>query len=133
MTWTRTFHVGDILSLMTGRLVSPDGINGLHALAEHMAGEPVWTHQLPRVSEESEQSLRDQFPDLAAIEIPTFTSKDREAEVKVWITNIANRYGATRDVEPLGRTEHTSIGPIEEMRMMRPDMPIIAIETGGNP
>lgn len=47
---TKTFHVGDILSVITGRLVSPTHMDGIYAICSHLAGESVMTHQLPRIS-----------------------------------------------------------------------------------
>ncbi len=125
-----TFHVGDILSLMTGTLVSPDGIGGVHRLAEHMAGGPVWTHQLPRVGREAEPVLRAAFPALAAIEVPTEWGDDPRAAVLAWVADVAVTHGAEHTVPTLG-VDHTDIDPVSELRMMRPDMPVVVVEAPG--
>lgn len=83
------------------------------------------THQLPRVSRECAPSLREQFPDLAAVEVPE--DLEGEAAVMSWLSGIVAQYGETRAVRPLDPEDHTRINPITEMRMMRPDMPIVGV------
>lgn len=127
---TREFHVGDILSAITGTLLSPRLIEGMYDLLGYMTGEPLWTHQLPRASRECEPSLREQFPDLAAIEPPDWSDvPDGELArtVRAWLDGIVEQHGETRLVHPLAPTDHTSIDPLTELRMMRPDMPVITV------
>lgn len=120
----REFGVDDVLSVMTGVLVSRDHIGGVYKVCDHMTGESLMTHQLPRAADECAPSLRAQFPDLAAIEMPEF---DGEESVFAWLDGIEARYGKTRWVEPLNREDHTRIDPIAELKMIRPDVPIIAV------
>lgn len=47
MTDTKDFHLGDILSITDGRLLSPNHITGVGLLLSHMCGEPIMTHQMP--------------------------------------------------------------------------------------
>ena len=124
------FHLGDILSVTTDRLVSPDHIDGVCRILGHMTGEPLWTHQLPRAAEECKPALLAQHPDLAAVEVP---DEFRDGEhVDQWLGEQVKRFGEFRDVQPLAPEDHTSINPIAELRMMRPDMPVIAIEGGAS-
>lgn len=58
------FHISDILSVTTGRLVSYRHIDGVYAILNFMTGDSLFTHQLPRASRECESSLRAQFPNL---------------------------------------------------------------------
>jgi hypothetical protein len=121
----REFHIGDILTLMTGRLVSPRHMDGVYEMCDFMSGEANMTHQLPRVMEESAPTLREQFPDLAAIDIPG--DLEGETAVYAWLDEQVAIHGETRMVHPLDPADHTSIDPISELRMMRPDMPIIGV------
>jgi hypothetical protein len=123
----REFHIGDILSAMTGRLVSPRHIDGVYDILGFLAGEPLWTHQLPRACREAEPILRERYPDLAAIVMPDdFTG---EAAVLAWLAQQVTIHGETRPVVPLDAADHTSIDPITELRMMRPDAEIIPVVT----
>lgn len=122
---TKEFHIGDILSVTSGILVSPRHVGGLYDLLGWMTDGPVWTHQLPRVADECAPSLRQQFPDLAAVEVPEGLGS--EEAVLAWLAAQESAHGSTRMVERLAPDDHTSIDPISEIKMMRPDAPIIAV------
>ena len=122
---TRTFHLGDILTVTTERLVSPRHMDGLYDLLNHMTGDNLFTHQLPRAADECKPALLAQHPDLADIEVPDFRSPD---DVPVWLANQVARFGECRDVVPLAEADHTRIDPVDELRMIRPDLPIIGVE-----
>jgi hypothetical protein len=127
MTETRDFHLGDILSITTGCLVSPSHIQGVYGILNWMTGDNLFTHQLPRAGEECAGPLLEQHPDLAAVEVPAeFTSKEH---VLAWLDEQVARYGETRPVAPLAALDHTRIDPIEEMRMLAPDAQIITVES----
>ncbi len=122
----KEFHVGDILSLMTGFLVSPSGMDGLHSLAEYMAGESVWTHQLPRVMDECKEPLGNQFPDLRDVAVPErFDGADH---VWRWLAEVTDKHGETRMVAPLPSVDHTSVDPLAELKMMAPHVQVLAVE-----
>lgn len=129
---TKQFHIGDIISITDGSLVSPRHIGGVYDILNWMTGESLMTHQLPRAMRECEGSLRAQHPDIAAIKTPDWSgvAKDQiEAAVRSWLAKQVDIHGSTREVSPLPADDHTSIDPITELKMMRPDMPIIAINT----
>lgn len=126
MTETKRFHVGDILSVTHERLVSPDHIGGVYNILGWMSGEDLMTHQLPRVSDECAPLLREQFPDLAAIDM-TDVKITSQAECITWLASLESEYGTHRDVRPLAADDHTRIDPICEIKMIRPDLPIIQL------
>lgn len=129
---TKEFHIGDILSAMTGVLVSPNHIGGVYNVLDWMTGESLMTHQLPRVSSECEPFLRETFPDLSAIEIPKLAGAGRAA-VMAWLDEQVTLHGSTRYVPKLPPADHTSIDPLTELRMRRPDAVIIGVEMGDKP
>ena len=92
-----------------------------------MIGEPVFTHQIPRAIHECRPHLLAQHPQLAAVEVPDEFA-DAE-EVHAWLSQQEAIYGAMLDIEPLAAEDHTFIDPIVELKMIRPDMPIIIVET----
>ena len=61
---TKTFCLGDVLSITTGRLVSPRHIQGVYDILNFMTGDNLFTHQLPRAMEECAPFLLKQFPEL---------------------------------------------------------------------
>lgn len=126
MTEARSFHLGDILSATTGRLVSPRHVDGVYDILGFMTGESLMTHQLPRASDECRPSLLEQHPALAAVEVPE--SFDGKEHVFEWLDQQVAKYGEYLDVRPLNPEDHTSIDPISELQMMRPGMPIVVVE-----
>jgi len=126
----KTFHIGVILSALSGKLVAPDGIADIYTFTRHMTGEDVFTHQIPRVLDECRSSLCEQFPDLAAVKVPEF---DDAEHVWRWLAEQVGRYGADREVAPLALADHTDIDPLVELQaMMRPDAEIIAVTMDGS-
>lgn len=65
---TKSFHLGDILSVTHDRLVSPRHIEGVYDILSFMSGEPVWTHQLPRIGREAKPILIAALPWLSGID-----------------------------------------------------------------
>ena len=122
---TREFHIGDVLSAATGTLVSLDHIGGVYNILGWMVGEDLMTHQLPRVSRECEPSLRAQFPELTSEPIPDWINSRETCEQ--FLATLYPKYGATVQVEKLAAVDHTGIDPIAEIKMIRPDLPIIGI------
>lgn len=122
MNTPRPFHIGDVLSITTGRLVAPSGIGGVYEILNFMTGDNLYTHQLPRVVDECRPALLAQHPTLADIEVPDF---DR-VSVDGWVDEMACRYGTELPVSPLAAGQHEHIDPIEELRSVT-DKPIIAV------
>jgi hypothetical protein len=122
---TKTFHIGDILSVTTGIFCTPNGIDGIYEILNWMTGDNLMTHQLPRAGRECAPDLQCQHPDLADVIVPEFTSRD---EGMAWIAEQVARFGETREVAPLAAGDHTAIDPIAELKMIRPDMPIVKVE-----
>lgn len=130
MSETKTFHIGDILSITTGRLVSPRHIDGVYDILDWMTNDQLFTHQLPRASREAEPHLKEWFPDLAAIEVPD--DFGGEEAVWTWLDEQVAIYGKERAVPQLEAVEHTHIDPLTELStMMRPDQNLIVVEMDG--
>lgn len=60
----KRFHVGDVLSVLTGRIHGPNGIGGVYEILNHMTGQSLFTHQLPRAAEACRPFLAATFPGL---------------------------------------------------------------------
>lgn len=126
-TDSREFHIGDIISVTDGHTVSPRHIGGVYDILGWMTGESLMTHQLPRASDECLPSLAAQHPDIAAIKFPERDDWTAES-VAEWLAGEVAVHGETRPVRPLAPEDHTAIDPITELRMMRPDDPIIVVD-----
>lgn len=122
---TKTFHIGDVLSITSGKLVSPNHIGGVYEICDWMTGDSNMTHQLPRVSREIEPELRRQHPGLAAVDVPS--GLNSEAKVLSFLKALYPSFGETVEVSPMSEIDHTRIDPIAEIKMIRPDAKIIEI------
>jgi hypothetical protein len=126
---SRSFALGDVLTITTERLVSRDHMDGVYRILNFMTGDDLFTHQLPRASRECRPALLAQHPELAEVEVP---DEFRDGEhVYAWLTEQEQRFGDSLDIEPLGADDHTVIDPIAEIKMLRPDMPVIALGPDG--
>jgi hypothetical protein len=56
---TKSFHIGDIISITSGQLVSLDHIGRVYNILDWMTGEELMTHHLPCVCEEAMASRAD--------------------------------------------------------------------------
>jgi hypothetical protein len=121
---TRDYHVGDILSVTTGHLVSPRGMDGVYDILRWMAGESVFTHQIPRVCREAEPVLLALHPQLASADKNAVNSKNYDA----WLAAQVARFGETLPVPQMTNAEHERIDPMSEAaEKIHPDRIIIAV------
>lgn len=118
MSNVKQFHIGDILSITTGRLVSPRHIEGVYDILNHLTADSLFTHQLPRASRECAPYLCERFPDLAAVEVPE--EFDGEGHVKRWLAALVKVHGESRDVEAMRDGVHEYRDPIAEAEEMAP-------------
>lgn len=99
---TQRFHIGDIISITDGTLVSPDGMDGIRALLGYMAGEKPndlgGGYALVAVAKACRGPLAEQHPDIAAIRFPVGITGD---DIKAWLDEQVAEHGAWREVAPL--------------------------------
>lgn len=121
---TREFHIGDVLSVTTDRLVSPRRMEGIYDILNFMAGESVYTHQIPRVGLEAAKTLVQQHPFLSDI-----NAKDISKENwRDWLDEIIAKYGERLMIAPMTQDQHERIDPLSELaEMFHPDQ-IIVVE-----
>ncbi len=126
---SRQFHIGDVLSVTTGFLVAPRGMEAMYDLLSFMTGDSLFTHQLPRASRECTPELLRQHPKLAEVEAPAaFTG---EAHVLAWLTGQVAVFGEYLDVAPLAEADHARIDPLTELAsIVGPDRIITVVTIG---
>lgn len=113
-TETQAFHIGDILSILTGHLVSHDHMGGIYKLLGWMTGEELSTHQLIRASVACEPVLKFTFPELAKIEYPDHLAGNKDA-IFSWVDRMAREHGEWHEVPKLSEEDYEKMGAIEEL------------------
>lgn len=126
---TRNFPLGTILSITDGRLISRDHIGGVYDILNHMTGDDLYTHALPRAMRECQPHLLAQHPQLDGV-VPLNLESGGPDAIWAWLTEAEATYGAELAVASLPDKEHTVIDPVAELKMMRPDMPIVVVDGG---
>jgi hypothetical protein len=141
----KLFHISDVLSVTTGRLVSTRHIEGVYEILNFLTGDNLFTHQLPRANRECEPWLRTQFPQLME-DAPGMETRceqlsldcenadgDRNklsAICNAWWASIQAAHGLPEmlPVYEMGAEMHTRIDPVEELGAMVGDDRIIKLE-----
>ncbi len=124
-TTPRAFHIGDILSVTTGIFVSPDGIGGLYDILNYMTGDDLYTHQLPRASQQCRPALLAQHPQLTGADMRGITPDNHRER----LAEAVEKYGEMLPIRPLDTNDYTPIDPLTELASMT-DKPIIVVEGG---
>ena len=142
----RRFHLGDVLSITTGRLVSPRHMDGVYDILNFMTEDNLFTHQLPRACDECKPYLLKQFPQLNTAfiqsackildrEVENRNSRDPEngepmpLNITAWLEELTKRYGEYLEVETIPKEAHEKKNPLAEMQEMAPNAKILAVCT----
>lgn len=131
---SKAFHIGDLLSVTTGILVSSDHIGGVYTVVDFVTGQSHMTHQLPRACDEVKPELLRQHPWLADVTVPDFdipagTTRDEAGRIVFgWLEGVVAQYGAMHEVEPMPLGAYVGREPTAELREMAPHAEIITVE-----
>lgn len=88
---TREFDLADMLSVITGRLLSKRGMDGIYDLQNFVAGADMTTLLLAAANPLIAEELSMQFPELADIKVPE-DLQGREAADE-WLAGYTQVYG----------------------------------------
>lgn len=132
---TKKFHLGDILSITTGILFSPRGVEGVYDILGFMTGNDLYTHQLPRASDECLPHLKYQHPELFGPEMDFAVGEFKEMAKRVkkedldnlllgWLYKQAGRLGMVNAVDmmfpivAIPEQDQIHKKPVSELREM---------------
>ncbi len=143
----KLFHISDVLSATTGRLVSTRHMDGIYDILNFLTGDSLFTHQLPHASIECEPWLRTQFPRLFPEDpemgklLDSFGASLEEAKDKAEIESLclqfiqdSMRISGLPEMLPvyeMGADMHTRIDPVEELKAMVGDERVIVVNPEG--
>jgi hypothetical protein len=108
---SKLFHLGDILSITTGIMMSPRHMDGIADILKFMTGEVLFTHQLPRARLECAPFLLKQHPQLENISFEPITAENFTTVLE----GLCAEYGDQLLVNKLPPHAHESIDPMSEM------------------
>jgi len=93
----KKFHLSDILSITTYKLVSNRHMEGVYDILNYMTDSSIYTHEIPRAMEICKPKLLQQFPQLK-----NETFKDlTKHEIEQWLSDKINKYGEWLEVEKI--------------------------------
>lgn len=93
----KEFHLGDVLSVTTGFLVSPSQMDGVFNILNFMTNNDLYLNELPMVAGRCGPNLLKQFPQLESIDI----SDINEENYAQWLAKQIAQYGEKLAVEKL--------------------------------
>ena len=96
---TKTFHVSDILSVTTGRLVSIHHMDGVYDVLNFMTGQSLMTHALPRAKKEIAPVILEQHPALATVDASFCTPENHREWLSATIRVLSEQHGIGEEVE----------------------------------
>lgn len=115
----KKFHIGNILTIVTGIMVTSEGIGGVYEILDWMTDDQLFTHQLPRASRECEPTLKALYPELAEV-VPPDSSHLPDDRLEVfwldWLNKQIAIFGEELPVPKL--TNHEAVNPISELQGM---------------
>jgi hypothetical protein len=127
MSDTKQFHISDVLTITTGRLVSTRHMDGVYDILNWMTGESLYTHQLPRASRECAPALLAQFPALVDVPVPDDLTDAKKRDA--WLVKQGKRFGYLFDVAPLPPREAQYDTPIADaIEMMGDPTKVLVVE-----
>ena len=118
----KQFHIGDVLSVTTGRLVSPRHVYGLCDILDFMTGDVIYTHAIGRASKDCKPFLLAEHPSLAAITGDEVTRENWQE----WLAKMVAEFGEHLEVSKIEDGGYTAIDPLAEMLSMN-NNPIVAV------
>jgi hypothetical protein len=95
----KKFHIGDIASITTGKLLSPKLIEGVYGILGFLTGEELYTHELPSASKFAKPFLLAKYPELSKInkdEINTGNYKEK-------LNSLVAEYGEYLEIESISK------------------------------
>ena len=110
----REFDLGDVLSITTGRLVSPRHIDGVYDILNHIMGCKHWTHQLGRAAEQAKPWILEQHPQLAEVDCSACTTETWQG----WLAWQVEHFGERLAIRPLPGEYAERHDPLRELEEM---------------
>jgi hypothetical protein len=93
---TQKIHLGDALTIVTGKFLSPNGMRSLQDTLRYLTGDVVFINQIPRAVDACRPHILASFPELG-----NPPDDVRSDEGKKWISEHYALYGDEIEISPL--------------------------------
>jgi hypothetical protein len=110
----QTFTIGQILSHYTGILLCD--IGGVYEIANFLAQDSLFTHQLPRAGRDAKPWLLESLPWLGGLTLSEVTPENWRER----LTFYSEKYGAAHELSPIPHAAELHRDPLEEAEEMAP-------------
>lgn len=135
MNTAKPFHIGDVLSITTGLLVSPRHMQGVYEILNHMTGDNLFTHQLPRAANVCGPVLLSDHPwlkemgeDLKSKLDTVPKDQPKDGAIREALVSYVLKIGCSDiNVLPLKPEDWLSIDPLKELSAMVGEEKIIVV------
>lgn len=119
----KKFHLGDILTVTTGKLVAPRMMEAVYEILNFLTQDNLYTHQIPRALRFCGPLLLEQLPQLKEVD----SSNLNASNAWDWLDKQVARYGEHLEIESLPEGSWTQKDPIAEIvEMVGPERVIVA-------
>ena len=81
-TNVKNFHLGDVLTIITDKLVSPREMDGIYDIMGHMLGRPICTHEIPVYMHTCKEALLAKYPELKEVNADGVTGNNWKSWLK---------------------------------------------------
>lgn len=136
----RKFHLGDVLSVATYRVVAPAGIEGIRKILEFMTNDMVFASQISRFLEECKPHLLKQYPQFASPQIdPDLADLDRllktvkpsarRRTAMAWLRRMVAKHGEFLSVKRIPARSHMRRNAVAELMEQKDcDVEVIVLD-----
>ena len=128
MSDIKTFHLGDVLSMVTGKCCKAPFCG--QDVAEQVLGRSIWTHELIRASNEIRNAIVAQYPAMADCNADGVVNEETAA---AYVKQEAARLGLNARAVPLrrGNTKRTE-SPLDTLTAMMPDADVLVVNVNAS-
>lgn len=130
----KSFPVPVIVSATHRHLLCDSGFSSVHELIEWVCGEPVWTHQIPRVFESVRDGVFRQHPQLRIFSSggcdETNWQKYRDEAIRLFGESLKIEHGSAAGYEPIHPLDEPILAGKEVVAIQPPDFDT-ATDAGG--
>jgi hypothetical protein len=139
----KLFHISDVLSVTTGRLVSNRHVKGLYDILNFMTNDNLFTHQLPRAADECLPWLDELYPELsmhneemekwvANLDVRMKGTGDPSDIVDQWVEDVREAFHLNEylTIREISKSMHARKNPIQELEDMVGKEKVITVAVG---